>query len=87
MGANDSKHCDGDVGSSQGMCALQAERDKGRGKRRRVGRREECPFSVPALLYISAEPPSAVLPGRARALKGYIVSEQRCGNLLVVGKK
>lgn len=40
-----------------------------------------------ALLYISAEPPSAVLPGRARALKGYIVSEQRCGNLLVVGKK
>lgn len=45
MGANDSKHCDGDVGDSQGMCAPQAEGDEGGGKRRRAGRRER---SLPA---------------------------------------
>lgn len=93
MAAKDSKCCDGDVRDSQGMSALQAERDKGRGKRKRVGRRERGVSllgSSPnnkllALLCIYAEPTSAVPPGAARTLKGHIVSEQIRENLLVVG--
>lgn len=61
---DDSKRCDGDVSDSQGMSALQAEKDKGRGKKEKEGAEERAVsllVSSPnnnllALLCVYAEP-------------------------------